>query len=226
MKKLLMLVGPQGSGNHIFARMLSLHPEVFGWKSLQDHYFLKHGFESFAEFYSFPHLLTQERFEKEFGGSEYYFGSCSYPYVFQGYIYNPKILEFCQQVASFGIDVTIAVVVRDDTITRLQQSRVRAKETIELAKHYVTEVLVPSEFPVHFISLESFFSYKTDYMKYLAKILNFPIDYDNPDILKFITESPNNKYITPIKTHWLDSQNQQGATLLDLSNPEYLFRGK
>lgn len=220
-------MGPQGSGNHIFARMLSLHPEVFGWKDLKDHYFLKHGFEPFAEFYTYPQLLTKERFEKDYGGYDYYFGSCSYPYAFQGYTnYQPKILEFCQQLSSFGFDVTIAVVVRDDTINRLQQSRVRSEETIDPAKRYVTEVLVPSEFPVHFISLESFFSYKADYMKYLAKILDFPIDYGNPNILKFITESPNEKYITPIETHWLDAQNQQGTTLSDLANPEYLFRGK
>ena len=33
-KKLLIITGPQGSGNHLFSRILSTHPEVGGWKSL------------------------------------------------------------------------------------------------------------------------------------------------------------------------------------------------
>jgi hypothetical protein len=32
------------------------------------------------------------------------------------------------------------------------------------------------------------------------------VDYDNPDILKFISEDPNKKYVTHVDEYWLDEQ--------------------
>ena len=40
MKKLLIVTGPQGSGNHLFARLFSLHPNVMGWEKLHDKYWV------------------------------------------------------------------------------------------------------------------------------------------------------------------------------------------
>ena len=34
MKKLLIITGPQGSGNHLFSRILSTGTQVGGWKGL------------------------------------------------------------------------------------------------------------------------------------------------------------------------------------------------
>ena len=28
---MLIVTGPQGSGNHLFAKLFNLHPEVYGW---------------------------------------------------------------------------------------------------------------------------------------------------------------------------------------------------
>ena len=33
-KKLLIITGPQGSGNHLVSRLFSLHDDVGGWKEL------------------------------------------------------------------------------------------------------------------------------------------------------------------------------------------------
>ena len=38
MKTLAVLTGPQGSGNHLWSKIFSLHEDVFGWKSLLDNY--------------------------------------------------------------------------------------------------------------------------------------------------------------------------------------------
>lgn len=40
MKKLLILTGPQGSGNHLMAKIFSTHPEVAGWTALSEKYWV------------------------------------------------------------------------------------------------------------------------------------------------------------------------------------------
>jgi hypothetical protein len=205
-KQLLIILGPQGSGNHIFARAFSMHPEVTGWEELKEKYWVKHCRESFAEYWWYPQLMTSEIFNN----SQYHVASVSFPYVYDGYIIKPKILEVANLAKSWGIDVKIAVITRDETINKMQQHRIRKKITVDEAKEYIINELIPSEFPVHFLSLETFFSYKTNYLKYLEKILDFPIGHNDPNILKFIDESPNFKYITPIDRHWLDEECVEG----------------
>ena len=49
MKTLAILTGPQGSGNHLWSKIFSLHEDVFGWKSLLDNYWEAHRYsEPFA----------------------------------------------------------------------------------------------------------------------------------------------------------------------------------
>ena len=56
-KTLVILTGPQGSGNHLWSKILSLHADVFGWKSLLDNYWEAHRIsEPFAESVSYTHL--------------------------------------------------------------------------------------------------------------------------------------------------------------------------
>ena len=49
MKKLLIVTGPQGSGNHLFSRIFSMHECVGGWKELVDTYWVPSDLENFAE---------------------------------------------------------------------------------------------------------------------------------------------------------------------------------
>jgi hypothetical protein len=139
-----------------------------------------------------------------FDNGQYFVTNVSYPYGFDGYLIKPKILEVAEIVKKLDIDVKIAIIARDDTINITQQERIRKQPTLDMARNYFRDVLMPSDIPVHFLSLETFFCYKLDYLRYLEKILDFPIGYDSPDILKFISESPNKKYITPIESYWLD----------------------
>lgn len=205
-KQLLIISGPQGSGNHIFARLFSMHPEVVGWEELKEKYWVQHSREAFSEYWIYPQLMTPEIFNN----SQYHVTSVSFPFVYDGYIYKPKILEVANLAKSWGIDVKIAVIARDETINTVQQLRIRKKKTLDSARDYLNDVLLPSEFPIHFLSLETFFCYKINYLKYLEKILDFPIGYNDPDILKFIDDSPNSKYVTPIDQHWLDDQSVEG----------------
>ena len=200
MKKLLIVTGPQGSGNHLFSRLLSLHPAVEGWTEMLDQYWVPSDQEPFAEYWVTPELLTQEVFDNK----DFYFANVSCPFFFDGVRNIPKILEVAERARSFGVEVEIAIVVRDQNINQLQQLRVRKEHTTPVAQQYYYETLLPSSFPVHFLDHEAFFLHTTHYLKWASRVLNFPIAYDNPDIMKFITEDANHKYVRAIDTHWLD----------------------
>jgi hypothetical protein len=200
MKKLLIVTGPQGSGNHLFSRLLSLHPAVEGWTEILDQYWVPSDQEPFAEYWVTPELLTQEVFDNK----DFYFANVSCPFFFDGVRNIPKILEVAERARSFGVEVEIAIVVRDQNINQLQQLRVRKEHTTPVAQKYYYETLLPSSFPVHFLDHEAFFLHTTHYLKWVSRVLNFPIAYDNPDIMKFITEDANHKYVRAIDTHWLD----------------------
>lgn len=200
MKKLLIVTGPQGSGNHLFSRLLSLHPAVEGWTEMLDQYWVPSDQEPFAEYWVTPELLTREVFENK----DFYFANVSCPFFFDGVRNIPKILEVAERARSFGVEVEIAIVVRDQNINQLQQLRVRKEHTTPIAQKYYYETLLPSSFPVHFLDHEAFFLHTTHYLKWVSRVLNFPIAYDNPDIMKFITEDANHKYVCAIDTHWLD----------------------
>ena len=60
MKTLAILTGPQGSGNHLWSKIFSLHHDVFGWKSLLDNYWEAHRTtEPFAKCWKNIELLKE-----------------------------------------------------------------------------------------------------------------------------------------------------------------------
>lgn len=206
MKKLLIVTGPQGSGNHLFSRLFSTHPNVGGWKSLLDKYWVPSDEEYFAKYWVYPEKLT----EKDFDGYDYWLANVSCPFFYDGIRYIPKIKEFIEKAQSFGIDVQIAIIVRDKNINSEQQKRVRGEITMPIAMEYYKNNIIDKGFSFHFIDNEAFFLYTTDYLKFISKMLNFPIDYNNPDILKFISEDPNKKYVKYVEDYWLDDQVWKG----------------
>ena len=202
MKKLLIITGPQGSGNHLFSRVFSIHPQVGGWKQLLDEYWVPSDLEPFAEYWVYPEHMTAEAFE----GYDYWVANVSVPFVYDGIRQTPKILEMAKQAKSLGIEVTIAIIVRDQNIQAEQQLRVRKEVTLPIAQEYYYDHLLTSDFPVHFLDNEAFFLHKQHYLKWVSNLLQFPVDYDNPHILKFITEDPNRKYVKHVDEYWLDEQ--------------------
>jgi hypothetical protein len=210
MKQLLILTGPQGSGNHIFARIFSMHPKVKGWESLKDNYWVKHDKEPLIDGWIYPELLKKEYFDS----NDYFVTDISFPFNFDGIRYTPNFIEFANKVKSWGIDVKFAIIVRDEKINSYQQER-NNRDTLSSAKEFFQETLLTSGFPVNFLSLETFYMYKLHYLRYLENLLDFPIDCDNPNILKFITESPNNKYIKQAESHKLDLEGTVRGYSLD-----------
>jgi hypothetical protein len=202
MKKLLIITGPQGSGNHFFSRVFSTHPEVGGWKSLLDNYWVPSDEEYFAKYWVNPEELS----EKDFEGYDYWLANVSCPFFYDGVRYIPKIKEFAEKSQSFGIDVQIAIIVRDSNINTQQQLRVRKEVTTPIAQDYYYNTLIPSGFKLHFLDNEAFFLHREFYLKWVSELLNFPVDYNNPNIFRFITEDPNKKYVKYVDEYWLDKK--------------------
>ena len=200
MKKLLIVTGPQGSGNHLFSRLLSIHEKVKGWDALLGNYWVPSDQEPFAEYWIDPDKLTASYFDD----SEYHVANVSCPFFFNGTRYVPKILEVAERASSFGIDVEIAIIVRDQNINQLQQLRVRKEHTTPIAQDYYYNTLLPSRFLIHFLDHEAFFLHKKHYLRWVSKILDFPIAYDDPDVMKFIEQDANHKYVQYVDKYWLD----------------------
>lgn len=200
MKKLLIITGPQGSGNHLFSRVLSMHPDVAGWDEMLTNYWVPSDQEPFAEYWVDPEKLTREQFE----GKDYHLANVSCPFFFDGTRHVPKILEVARRAESFGVNTQIAIIVRDQNINQVQQLRVRKQHTTPIAQDYYYNTLIPSEIPVHFLDHEAFFLHREHYVKWVGQILDFPVETDRVKLSSYITDDANHKYVKAIDSHWLD----------------------
>jgi hypothetical protein len=203
MKKLLLLTGPQGSGNHIFSRIFSANKFVCGWSEILDTYWVPTDEDKFAKYFINPELLTSEVLDS-FGDFEYYVTDISYPFVYNGVKHYPKINEFRSQLESLGIEVITAVIVRDQHINSLQQQRVRGEVTLPYAMKYYEDMKIDA-----YLDLEALFLHREQYVKWVANLISFPI----PDFklaFKFHNESPNAKYVSYVLDYWLDKTVKKG----------------
>lgn len=205
-KRLLILTGPQGAGNHLWSKIFSLHPEVYGWKTLLDNYWEAHRFaEPFARYWKNPDLLT----EFDWSQSNCYFTSISCPLGIVGSdvnpIWNPNIMMFANIASSLNIDVEIAVVGRDKNILEYQQTRIRTRPTIDLFLEQLQTIPNPI-----FLSYELLYLYGTDYLRSLK--CNIPIAYNDPRINNILSDDPNAKYIHSVEFNELDYGNKTGKT--------------
>lgn len=202
-KRLLILTGPQGSGNHLLSRVFSWHPDVQGWDALKNNYWVPSDQEPFAEFWVYPDRLSTQHFE----GGQYFFANVSVPFFYDGVRQLPKIREVAERAQDFGVEVVIGIVVRDKNINMLQQERVGGEVTLPTAMEYYRTQLLPN-FECHFISNETFFAWYKSYPEYLSRLLQFPIDLER--VSEMLDVNPNRKYVKPVEEHWLDSEIRAG----------------
>jgi hypothetical protein len=206
MAKMLILTGPQGAGNHLWSKVLSLHPEVYGWKTLLDNYWEAHRFaEPFAQHWRDHDLLKSFDWTQ----SEYYFTSISLPLGIIGYdvnpIWMPDIQGFAATVLGCGVSVEMAVVGRDQTILTNQQTRIRTQPTLPMFMEQLPKISNPT-----FLSYELLYLYKQDYLKSLQ--LNIPIAWNDDRIDSILADDANIKYIHNVEYNELDNGNKSGIT--------------
>lgn len=206
MKKMLILVGPQGAGNHLWSKIFSLHPKVYGWKTLLENYWEAHRFsEPFAAHWRDHSLL--ESFD--WSQSEYYFTSISLPLGIVGSdvnpIWMPNLQRFAATVLGCGVQVEIAVTGRDQNILNYQQTRIRTQPTLPMFAEQLPKIWNPT-----FLSYELLYLYRQDYLKSLR--FNIPIAWDDARIDSILSDDANAKYVHSVDYNELDNGNKLGMT--------------
>ena len=206
MAKMLILTGPQGAGNHLWSKIFSLHPEVYGWKTLLENYWEAHRFaEPFAQHWRDHSLLKSF----DWSQSEYYFTSISLPLGIVDHdvnpIWMPDLQGFATAVLDCDVEVEIAVVGRDQTILTNQQTRIRTQPTLPLFLEQLPKIWDPT-----FLSYELLYLYRQDYLKSLK--LNIPVVWNDPRVDQILEDDANVKYIHTIDYNELDNGNRLGTT--------------
>ena len=199
MKTILILTGPQGSGNHLWSKIFALHPDVAGWSALLDTYWIGHDQEPFADCWENPELLS----DRDWSASDWYVTSISVPYMLNGVPTVPDLHGFVRHLQTLGLKVKFAVLGRDRNIVRLQQTRVRGLSTVGTALVQYSELISPAEqirpfaTPV-FLSYELLHLYQDKYLEMIAQQLNFPMATDDPRLADILSEDTNSKYISQV----------------------------
>ena len=196
-KTLLILTGPQGSGNHLWSKIFALHPDVYGWHALLHEYWIGHDQEPFAACWENPELLR----EFKWGSAEYFVTSISTPYMNNGERTVPSIVRFAATAMGLGIRVKIAIIGRDRNILNYQQTRVRGEPTIDIA---LAEYKKLKTWDPVFLSYELLHLYQEDYLRQIAKQLEFPIDFEHPQLTNILVDDTNSKYFQPVAHHATD----------------------
>jgi hypothetical protein len=193
MTTLLILTGPQGAGNHLFAKLFSQHPDVNGWAALLTQYWQGHDQEPFVNLWRNPKLIKNYNWNSH----KYHVTSISCPYRDNGKDTWPDYETFIQTAQDCGIIIKVAVIGRDQNILSFQEQRVRGRITYTEFLDHLPKLI---KYNPLFLSQELLYLYKEQYTTQLSQYLDFPIEY-NPDIVK---DDANTKYFVPIESNWLD----------------------
>ncbi|MBT6472403.1 MAG: hypothetical protein HOK52_14230 [Candidatus Marinimicrobia bacterium] len=197
MKKLIILTGPQGAGNHLFSKCFASSDKIGGWKELNKHYWQGHHHEPFNEVWQGKRSLTID----DFNGHDYWVTSISIPFVKNGVLEVPNIFNFWNAAISLGVEPRLGLITRDIDILKEQQRRVRGEETIDKFLGYFYE----QHLPLHYLSHESLVMHKSKYMNYVCGLYGFPpLDNDKVDAIVGDTNA-NKKYIKYVDEYWLDN---------------------
>tara|TARA_B100001057_G_C22858147_1_gene953459 strand:+ start:1700 stop:2338 length:639 start_codon:yes stop_codon:yes gene_type:complete len=186
---LLIITGPQGSGNHLFSKIFALHPDVLGWSALLDTHWLGHKDEPFQKLW----LNTDNINDFDWSQSKYFVTSISTPYVLDKQHAVPKYKEFITKAKAHA-NIIVGIIGRDKTILKYQQARVRRGD--HTTPQAVEEFSKLSDLAdTFYLSQELFYLYGKDYLKNICKITNFPIDYNSEHITSIMNNEANEKYI-------------------------------
>jgi hypothetical protein len=195
MKTLLILTGPQGSGNHLWSKIFALHPQVAGWRALLTEYWIGHDEEPWAHYWQHPEDLRSAPWV----AADWHVTSISVPYMNNGVATVPDFKAFVTGVQNLGHRVKIAVLGRDRNILTYQETRVRGSATFDAALAEYSQFNQPA-----FLSYELLHLYGSKYLQKLEQELEFPIDYRNAHVAGIIADDTNAKYFQPIDHHPTD----------------------
>ena len=182
MKTLLIITGPQGSGNHLFSKIFAQHPDVFAWSALNDQYWVPHDQEPFADAWHNPFTLPNVEFDT------HAVTSISCPYAYHGQTVEPRYAEFITTAERLGYKIKVAIIGRDQNVLRLQQERVRGTYSYPKFEKYLNYL---QTFNPVYLSTELLYLYRENYVSSLSAQLDFPINCDLEQISVILENDPN-----------------------------------
>jgi len=198
---LLIITGPQGSGNHLFSKIFSLHSAVTGWTALYDRLWVGHDQEPFQPYWQDPERLKDFNWSQ----SQYYVTSISCPYILNKQFTVPRYEEFISTAKKY-CNVIIGIIGRDKNVLKYQQLRVRRGEHTAPTAVEAFSKLNNLTDNIFYLSQELFFLYGKDYLLNLSKQINFPIAYNDPYIDEILTMEANSKYVRPAEEGPFDQE--------------------
>lgn len=202
MKTLLILTGPQGSGNHLWSKIFALHPRVQGWRALLNDYWIGHDEEPWAQYWLDPSQLRHAPWTL----GDWHVTSMSVPYMNNGVPTVPDFKAFVSGVQNLGYRVRLAVLGRDRNILQYQETRVRGSVTLDQAVAEYSKFAQPT-----FLSYELLHLYGAQYLQKIERELEFPIDWANPRINDILKEDANTKYFGAVGEQPLDAITQHAS---------------
>jgi len=202
MKTLLILTGPQGSGNHLWSKIFALHPRVLGWSALLNNYWIGHDEEPWAQYWLNPGELRHAPWTM----SDWHVTSMSVPYMNNGVATVPDFKGFVAGVQNLGYRVKLGVLGRDRNILQYQETRVRGSITVDQAVAEYSKFAQPT-----FLSYELLHLYGAQYLQKIEKELEFPIDWANPELKTILESDSNTKYFHAVDSQPLDATTQHAS---------------
>ena len=204
MPKLIILTGPQGTGNHLYSKLLALNPSVYGWKDLLNQYWIGHDREPFAEYWIEPQRLSTFNWQQ----SQYFVTSISCPYALNGEYVTPDYNSFLEYASKYA-QIQIGIISRDQTIVELQQQRVRVSVTLP---KFLDNMDLLTRYPHVFLSQETLTMYGIWYLPYIERKLGLPVSEITTQHVDLFNSDANKKYIKSVESQDLDIQAQKASS--------------
>ena len=194
---LIIATGPQGSGNHLFAKAFGATQDVKGWDSLKDKYWEGHDMEPFAEYWKDPSLLKNF----DWAEAKHFYTSISCPYFDDGVETIPNYAMFHKHASKYA-RVKYLILGRDQTILKHQQQRVREKHTTPM---FLDTMDFFDDKKVIYASQELLNLYGVRYLETLEDQLGIiGMDHDISLLNDILIKDANAKYINFVNHSPLD----------------------
>jgi|TARA_R100000030_G_scaffold69473_5_gene53235 hypothetical protein len=216
MANILVISGPQGTGNHVFSKVLSMHSNVHGWNQLLREYWINHDSAPFKDIWNNPKNIDNY----DWAEHENYVLSVSGPYVEKDhddirYTKYPKYKEVLHRLNEKG-NLQVGIIGRDQNITAQNQLRKRGVESLH---NYLNKIEDLMEYRHTFLSVELLYMFRHQYVKSLDSVLDIPVDYTNERLHYILNKDPNAKYVHYVEHSWLDKRRNDVGHMIDGSEP-------
>ena len=216
MANILVISGPQGTGNHVFSKVLSMHSNVHGWDQLLREYWINHDNAPFKDIWNTPENIDNYDWTEH----ENYVLSVSGPYVDKDAMgvrqtKYPDYKEVLRRLNDKG-NLQVGIIGRDQNITAQNQLRKRGVESLH---NYLNKIEDIMKYRHTFLSVELLYMFRHQYVKSLDSVLDIPVDYSNERLHYILNKDPNAKYVHYVENSWLDRRRNDIGHMIDGSKP-------